>query len=558
MGNTISGWVELGADQEDVSTRPRNHFYNPLNGQGLTYWLITGLPSPRWGLEDTGGIGGQDYSIEDARDYFYAGLALPTKSERNAALAKTLRTLGQVIHLVQDAGQPQHTRNDAHILESGLGSGYEAHADEKRKASALVYDGYPTPVFNYAYQYWYTASGGGNGLAEYSNRNFVSSGTNFQTMTGGVPCPTPIVPGFPAPALNPTTERIEDIATVASTLQEPVSNLKGKMLFFSNPINDTYNSKLSGTNYYQTSHSIFHHALKSYYPNTCYYAFELNRFTHAAAEQFLIPRAVAYSAGLLDHFFRGGLDVTKLSVANGQLEVTVKNVSTTGNDFVNGNFELWYESTDGTLKPMQLLNNSGMVGSAGMAVGRTRAITATYPADLSCREKYFRVVYRGTIGKEEGIAGKAFNEEFLITTKWVIDFKRCEYSFDGTKSCLCNDGVGVVFDGGPGGATYSYSMSVFSYSLLPNPDNCPIKYNYFKDISWYYMHTQVVNWANGTWTSDYQFNPEYIHLNIHPYSNADSDTLTVSGSPITASYTNSFVARKVRSYGNSTGYYRCE
>jgi hypothetical protein len=39
--------------------------------------------------------------------------------------------------------------------------------------------------------------------------------------------------------------------------------------------------------------------------------FTVNRFTMDAAHQFLIPRAVAYSAGLINHFFRGKLEISR-------------------------------------------------------------------------------------------------------------------------------------------------------------------------------------------------------------------------------------------------------
>lgn len=37
--------------------------------------------------------------------------------------------------------------------------------------------------------------------------------------------------------------------------------------------------------------------------------FSLNRFNFDAAHDFLIPRAVGYSTGLIDYFFRGKIDM---------------------------------------------------------------------------------------------------------------------------------------------------------------------------------------------------------------------------------------------------------
>jgi hypothetical protein len=50
----------------------------------------------------------------DAREYQLKSLTETTKVDREKNAALLFRTLGQVIHLVQDMAQPQHTRNDPH------------------------------------------------------------------------------------------------------------------------------------------------------------------------------------------------------------------------------------------------------------------------------------------------------------------------------------------------------------------------------------------------------------------------------------------------------------
>ena len=120
---TIIDWIRSDAVDEDdyVSAsffRFRNHFFNPLpgapNGGGYTFGPFTGVPSPNWGLEDTQNLITQAYSLKEARQYFYDGLTLSTEDNRKQFLARTFSSLGHVIHLIQDAAQPQHTRNDSH------------------------------------------------------------------------------------------------------------------------------------------------------------------------------------------------------------------------------------------------------------------------------------------------------------------------------------------------------------------------------------------------------------------------------------------------------------
>src|SRR5262249_50620705 len=59
--------------------------------------------------------GSGSWSWPNARDRYYQALTLPSKSEREARFADLLRTLGQTMHLVQDASVPAHTRNDPHL-----------------------------------------------------------------------------------------------------------------------------------------------------------------------------------------------------------------------------------------------------------------------------------------------------------------------------------------------------------------------------------------------------------------------------------------------------------
>ncbi len=124
--------IRLGAFCEDATAgtqqlgRYTSHFYDPVHG-GMGY-LSGAFPSSLvWGLETTD-IGTQDYSYKDAREYFYKGLTLLDTEQRKRSLAAAFRAIGQVIHLVQDMAQPQHTRNDSH----GSGSLFESFTERIR------------------------------------------------------------------------------------------------------------------------------------------------------------------------------------------------------------------------------------------------------------------------------------------------------------------------------------------------------------------------------------------------------------------------------------------
>jgi len=44
--------------------------------------------------------------------HFYNGLTKPDATTQSQELGAMFRSLGQVIHLLQDTAQPQHARND--------------------------------------------------------------------------------------------------------------------------------------------------------------------------------------------------------------------------------------------------------------------------------------------------------------------------------------------------------------------------------------------------------------------------------------------------------------
>ncbi|MCP4702346.1 MAG: hypothetical protein GY862_36620 [Gammaproteobacteria bacterium] len=140
-----------------MSTNParyRNHYYDPINGRGYRYgFVLRGEASPDWGLEDgEHNFITQRYSFDDARDYLYEGLTLEGKKERENRLTLLFRTLGQVIHLVEDMGQPAHTRNDSHAM----GSFYEVYTNQYDIRKNLPFSGYSKFIFPNARDYWHT------------------------------------------------------------------------------------------------------------------------------------------------------------------------------------------------------------------------------------------------------------------------------------------------------------------------------------------------------------------------------------------------------------------
>lgn len=376
------GWIREGAVREDGDSlcdpRVRNHFYNPLSNSGYFRGAIQGPPSVDWGLEESTDYGDQAFSYKDAKAYFWRALRPASDEQRQHDLALTFRSLGQVIHLVQDAAQPQHTRNDSHAglnCPATLGllgpkSLYEEYIETN--ADGLNYTGYPAVTLPHLRDYWDDEFGGG--VAEFSNRSFVSEGTNF---LGSADALMP-APNFPSPDGTGAELVEEDIQSLL-----PGSSLTGKMTFISTPFEDRYTGAV-GRNPRASTYSIFTRDLSL---RSLLRRHSLNRFNFDAAQAILLPQAVGYSAGLLDHFFRGRLEiaapdqfaymVAPYSDASGsftKLKLKVRNVSPIGETGAGAIQAIVRYRTEPYVNPLLY---------PGYAVGGSVAYAVSQPQDIT-------------------------------------------------------------------------------------------------------------------------------------------------------------------------------
>lgn len=398
-------WLRDGARDEDELTSLRflNHFYNPLDDSGLRSWAcehVLCLPSPTWGIESQD-VSGQDFSFADARRYVFTALTELTPLAREHAWAKTFYALGHVIHLIQDMAQPQHTRNDSHAT----GSLYEAYTDAK---SAKV--GFPYPEYDAVYRYadtttfsepldfWHRV--GGKGMADYSNRGFVSEGTNFCAADSAASCtgsdippnalePYDILPhaGFPSPngqAAQIISRRIEDLPPPPQYGPPPASGLHGDIDFITTPVYDAYTGE-TARNRLTSTYSIFDADLqKAEEPLT----FTLNRYDFDDAHELLIPRAVAYSAGLMNYFFRGSFGVYATNYRE-SLYVVANYTA----EPMDGTFSLYYDDAQGNREPL---------GSQSIWVDAYSTSPFQFSFAPDPRISDYTVVFQGRMGAETG------------------------------------------------------------------------------------------------------------------------------------------------------------
>ncbi|MFH7320188.1 hypothetical protein ACHHRT_06165 [Desulfurivibrio sp. D14AmB] len=342
----IIDWLKRGAElEDDPRCRASNHFHDPTKP-----WPEAMLTDSTWYLNlycgtsrysnlvwatgmvdenqtplhppvnnDSNINNGRNWSV--ARDLFYHALTSSSQVEREHYLAGTFLTLGHVLHLLQDMAVPAHTRNDfsqGHIqvigcpggfcLSGWIGNPFEGYVrdnfdliDEEISIISKPFTGERVLT-----NFWDTGSvrssnsyqtGFDIGLAEYSNTNFVSHSTIFQDESNTnhyFPYPNresvadPAYPELADYRLHQVWARDDQLDQVIYVAKnnhgEKIDKfLKPRYLKFGGGWPDN--------------------------PPLYRLAFTLDDQCYLEYAKRLIPRAIGYSASLLDYFFRGRIDI---------------------------------------------------------------------------------------------------------------------------------------------------------------------------------------------------------------------------------------------------------
>jgi hypothetical protein len=237
----------------------------------------------------------------------------------------------------------------------------------------------------------------------------------------------------------------------------------------------------------------------------------LNKSNYDAMADLLIPRAVSYSAGLINYFFRGKIDIVPDPQNPGSH--LIKNL---GTELMTGKFALYYDVADGTRIPAPdangnplvwdsrviLADSSGVLGpNSDMPV--TGFVPPTTPAPKRVGE--YMLVFAGDIGEEKadaasGVVG-AVAAKFIEVTAGALyiasvdannNYVGLRVDKNGTKVLSVGDfdplqNVVIWFDSGFGihfsGITplmkqvaFTQTLNGLSYQTLafavpPNPNN---------------------------------------------------------------------------------------
>jgi hypothetical protein len=437
-----TNFMVIGSAREDDKlkddpiggNRSLNHFYDPINKRGLTDWgwpvsvlrqTPLGQNSFDWSsISNAAGVNvgslinkNGTYNIwswQNARYYEWLGLTADNKADRQAALTNMFRAVGQVIHLLEDTSQPQHVRNEQHldtdpIFNANLRSRSAiedyglAHSNSLNYAHSML--DWRSAGFAQLKDFWdrdFLRTGGASalqadlsggsstlGLAEFDNGNFIGQraiyGEFFHNHTD--------IHYFQFPSLTNTTQpqlKPNHLLETAQLGDVTLANFKhGTRLYISKigagvPV--TYHSALS--------YLIAEHPGKSSGMPILTIADD-NVISNYL--DILIPKAVKYSAGLLDYYFRGDLGIAVSNVSSGTFTMQITNRS--GQAFNGGGFHLFYDDaesnrTEIVAGPDYHNFYTGTLASNGV-------VTTTFHAPDNITTNYL-LVFRGTIGVSNG------------------------------------------------------------------------------------------------------------------------------------------------------------
>lgn len=418
--------------------RSINHFYDPLDttyGKGLSDIppddrKLIAVNSFTWGSKSNSpglhvieGTTINQWSWQNARGFEWLGLTAANQSDRQTALASMFRSVGQVMHLLEDDSQPQHVRNEQHLDElpgvfSIFPSPWLSPIEEygRKHVAQLNYQAsvldWRSAGFTKLEDFWdrhlYNGSataldnaesvGGADtlGLAEWCNGNFLGARHLF---------PEYFNPGdveyYPFPSRDHSTD-YSDVQSHPANHAYTFTNedgTAGKGIYLAKTGDGIHYQHIARVNY-----------LGAKIPGLTgvRYCTIADPLVEKDYHDNFIPKAVEYSAGLLDYFFRGTLGLRVTNNDDGTYGLYI--INTSSQDFSGGSFHLFYDNMNGvrtelTGDDFDISGYSGALtpGEATEAFFTPQAYAVSYT-----------LVYQGTVGTASGSASDPVDEGIAI------------------------------------------------------------------------------------------------------------------------------------------------
>jgi hypothetical protein len=471
---------EDDAGKDSGGLRSYNHFYDPLDiqyGKGLSDYppdvrVVIGNNSFVWAsISNCPGINFylpvrnvntlNQWSWQNARGEEWLGLTAADRSDRQGALTNMFRSVGQVVHLLEDASQPQHVRNEQHTVYTPWQSPIEAwglanvtklnyqHSILNWKGASFtkLEDFWDRHLYNGSGTVLYNAEHGGAqlGLAEWCNGNFLGARHLY---------PEYYQPSdiryYPYPSRNTSTDYLQKKSNLASGVHTlTLKNGQQVQAIYLNKTGD-------GVTYPDQSRFDYFGAKFPYFGMLTINDNNVLSNYH----NIFIPKAVQYSAGLLDYFFRGGLHVCVgcAEMEGVSADFGLEIINTSGQDLKGGAFHLFYDDAYGVRSE---ITGSDFINTYSGALAANGSIEAEFndPGDAVS----YLLVYQGTIGTTSGVASDPVDADIAITAQ---PFKTSDLNFN----CLAWDTPDIEVIEAPNTASGTFNKNQFSVHVAGPED----------------------------------------------------------------------------------------
>lgn len=429
LTQSVKKWVIDGAEWEDavagrISVRVLRHFLSPITSVGFDPPGPIGAynAAPVWAQADAD----NSWDHAELRKYLRKALTDRKKVDREDAWGYVFRSLGQILHLLEDMSSVAHTRNDEHPVfapfEDYCKKWYGTPAQITKYIRSVTKVGDEVPRYRFKEpvpdhkrfrHFWdtdqWTGQFGFNrfdktpGLAEFVNFNYFSEDSVFERLANWTPRPTvgdtdllAAVFGAAVPAdwkINKVNTRVAN-ADVPGTWK-PVRKAGGGL--GNQIIKRVCVARNAGL------------GTKSFYffgsAPTLIEVTTVNAGAYDEHAEVLLPKAIAYAAGLANYIFRGRVDV-EATVNPGTVRLKITNRS--GATLKEGTWSIYQDDAEG--KRSRLEND----------------FADTYPGSLDDRASFvgkfkpigqggrYTLVFDGALGEDDTgggnvVFGKVFN-----------------------------------------------------------------------------------------------------------------------------------------------------
>ena len=445
-GIQVKQMIRDGSKLEDTGSpaqfligkaRSLNHFHNPAKANlaeaglsDLPIFISNGRSTLLWAQDGPyqESKGWEDWSWQAVRKHYCNYLTAPNKTDKDDNNTKLLTGLGYQMHLIQDMGQPNHVRNDTHILDGASWiMGLETWARKNDENVLEILNTTTIPAVTVDLMPSFTADTSkapvaklidtreylgtrfpkasfDQGLAEYTNSNFFSESTIFSSEYSAN---DKHYHPYPKKIETNVQEYIDNLLSLSTVTTEEEfgpfeSFIVSKQMTTGEKLNCLAASgPLSKKLYQERGEDKYFY--RSFIYDTCFREY---------AEK-LIPASVAYSKAMLNYFYRGTLNVTPTpgDVTFHSAKVTVSNNTPNeamgpGDVYLVIRYKALTETGSG---PVKTLNYS--TADYSYKVAKLQNVDLSAPRELTFdfsndpMPVYFedismQLVYRGPLGNE--------------------------------------------------------------------------------------------------------------------------------------------------------------